>query len=113
MISFVNKPFVDRRIYPYKGSWLKPLEESPVTIYYFISAARTMVAEYNGNKEQLKETLSITVFGGKQFSKDDIIILDTGERFRISNITINFIEDNPLVKDMLKPRVANMVLVLE
>ena len=87
-----------------------PLIEKALT---YIKENLTLVPSYRNGREELKETMTITVFGGKAFVKEDEITLDTGVKFRIQTITPNYIEHNVMVTDMLKPRIASVDLVLE
>lgn len=103
----------DRRVYDKKGKWKSPNNDIEENIFYFIKENLTLVPSYVNGREQLKETLTITVFGGKPFAKEDVITLDTGVKYKIQEITPNFIEHNVMVADMLKPRIASMDLVLE
>ena len=103
----------DRRVYDKKGKWKSPNEDIAENIFYFVKEPLSLVASYISGREELKETLTITVYGGKPFAKEDEITLDTGIKYRIQEITYNFIEHNILVKDMLKPRVESCDLVLE
>lgn len=68
---------------------------------------------YRNGREELKETLTITVFGIKPFAKEDEITLDNGVKYRIQELTFNYFEQNVLVTDMLKPRIESCDLVLE
>lgn len=103
----------DRRVYDKKGKWKSPNNDIAENIFYFVKEPLTLVPSYRNGREELKETLTITVFGGKQFAKEDEIVLDTGVKYRVQEITANFIEHNVLVKDLLKPRIESMDLVLE
>lgn len=103
----------DRRVYDKKGQWKSPNNDIAENIFYFIKEPLTLVPSYANGREQLKETLTITVFGGKPFAKEDSITLDTGITYKIQQMTPNFIEHNILVVDMLKPRIASIDLVLE
>lgn len=103
----------DRRIYDKKGKWKSPNNDYAENIFYYIKENLTLVPSYVNGREELKETMTITVFGGKPFVKEDEITLDTGVKFRIQGITVNYIEHNVLVTDMLKPRIASVDLVLE
>ena len=103
----------DRRVYDKKGKWKSPNNDLEENIYYFIKEPLTLVPTYVNGREQVKETLTITMFGGKQIIKDDIIVLDTGVKYRVADITPTFFESNILVKDMIKPRIASMDLVLD
>ena len=72
------------------------------------------MASYDSyGREQMTETMTITIFGGKPVVKEDSITLETGETFKVQGITINYIETNVLVKDMLKPRIESMTLELQ
>lgn len=103
----------DRRVYDKKGQWKSPNNDIDENIFYFIKEPLTLVPAYRNGREELKETLTITVFGSKQFAKEDIVTLDTGVKYRVQELTFNFIEHNILVKDMLKPRIESVDLVLE
>lgn len=103
----------DRRVYDKKGQWKSPNNDIDENIFYFIKEPLTLVPSYRNGREELKETLTITVFGSKQFAKEDIVTLDTGVKYRVQELTYNFIEHNILVKDMLKPRIESVDLVLE
>lgn len=103
----------DRRVYDKKGKWKSPNNDIAENIFYFVKEPLTLVPSYRNGREEMKETLTITVFGSKQFVKEDEITLDSGVKYRVQQITYNFIEHNILVKDLLKPRVESCDLVLE
>lgn len=103
----------DRRVYDKKGKWKSPNNDIAENVFYFVKEPLTLEPSYRNGREEMKETLTITVFGSKQFAKEDEITLDTGIKYRIQGITYNFIEQNILVKDLLKPRVESCDLVLE
>ena len=103
----------DRRVYDKKGKWKSPNNDIDENIFYFVKEPLTLVPSYRNGREEMKETLTITVFGSKQFAKEDEITLDSGIKYRVQEITYNFIEHNILVKDLLKPRVESCDLVLE
>ena len=109
-----NSPILcDRRVYDKKGKWKSPNNDVEQNIFYFIKEPLTLVPSYQNGREQLKETLTITVFGSREFVKGDTITLDTNDKYKIQNITVNYIEHNILVKDMLKPRIESVDLILE
>ena len=112
-MSFKTPILCDRRVYDKKGKWKSPNNDIAENVFYFIKENLTLVPSYTNGREELKETLTITVYGGKPFCKEDLITLDTGATYRIVEITPNYIEHNILVKDMLKPRIESMDLVLE
>ena len=103
----------DRRVYDKKGKWKSPNNDIAENVFYFVKEPLTLVPSYRNGREEMKETLTITVFGSKQFTKEDEITLDSGVKYRIQEITYNFIEHNILVKDLLKPRIESCDLVLE
>lgn len=102
----------DRRVYDKKGKWKSPNNDIEENIFYYIKTARTLEPNYHNGREELAETITIVVFGGKAFGKEDKITLEDGSTFDIQNITINYVEHNILVKDMLKPRIASIELEL-
>ena len=74
----------------------------------------TMTPSYDQyGREEMKTTMTIVVFGGKQIVKNDLITLETGEQLRAETIVVNYAEQNVLVKDMLKPRIESLEIVLE
>ena len=103
----------DRRVYDKKGKWKSPNNDYAENIFYFIKENLTMVASYVNGREQLKETLTITVYGGKPICKEDKITLDNGMTYKVQQITPNYVEHNVLVVDMLKARIESVDLVLE
>ena len=103
----------DRRVYDKKGKWKSPNNDLEENIFYFIKEPLTLVPSYVNGREQVKETLTISVYGGKPIVKDDVITLENGVRYRVESITTNFFESNILVKDMIKTRIASMDIVLE
>lgn len=103
----------DRRVYDKKGKWKSPNNDIAENVFYFVKEPLTLVPSYRNGREEMKETLTITVFGSKQFAKEDEITLDSGVKYRVQEITYNFIEHNILVKDLLKPRIESCDLVLE
>ena len=111
-MSFKTPILCDRRIYDKKGKWLNPTTNMEETFFYFIKEPLTLVTSYQNGREEVKETLTITIFGGKPLSKYDEIILENGTKYSIDTITVNYFECNVLVKDMLKPRIESMELLL-
>ena len=112
-MSFKTPMLCDRRVYDKRGKWKNPNNDVPTNIYYFIKEPKTMIPSYENGREIVKETMTIVVFGGKPIVKDDIIITETKERFRVESITVNYAEHNILVKDMLKPRIESLEITLE
>ena len=110
---FKTPLFCDRRIYDKKGKWKSPNNDVEENIFYFIKENLTLVPSYVNGREQMKETLTITVFGGKPIIKEDVITLNDGKKYRVQQIVPYYIEHNILVVEMLKPRIASMDLVLE
>ena len=110
---FKTPLFCDRRVYDKKGKWKSPNNDIEENIFYFIKENLTLVPSFVNGREELKETLTITVFGGKPIIKEDVIKLNDDKEYRVQQIIPNYIEHNILVVDMLKPRIASMDLVLE
>jgi hypothetical protein len=113
-MSFKTPILCDRRIYDKRGKWKSPNNDIAENIFYFIKEPLTLNVQYDSyGREQVSETLSIVVFGGKQFIKEDTVILETGEEYKITNIIVNYAESNIMVKDLLKPRIESMELILD
>ena len=112
-MSFKTPILCDRRVYDKKGKWKSPNNDIAENIFYFIKENLTLVPSYRNGREELKETLTITVYGGKPIIKEDEITLDNGKKYRVQQIVPNYIEHNILVIDLLKPRIESMDLVLE
>lgn len=112
-MSFITPIVCDRRVYDKKGKWKSPNNDIEENIFYYIKENLTLVPSYRNGREELKETLTITVYGSKPFVKEDDITLANGVKYRIQAITPNYIEHNVMVTDMLKQRIASIDLVLE
>lgn len=114
MSCFKTPMLCDRRIYDKRGKWKSPNNNVEENIFYFIKEPLTITASYDSNgREEIKETMTITIFGGKPIIKEDTITLENGATFKVVSFIINYFESNVLVKDMLKPRIESMDLVLE
>ena len=111
-MSFKTPILCDRRIYDKKGKWKSPNNDFADNIYYFIKEPLTLVPSYVNGREEMKETITITVFGTKPFAKEDKVTLSNGISYKIQQIMPNEFETNILVKDMLKPRYESTDLVL-
>ena len=103
----------DRRVYDKRGKWKSPNNDIAENIFYFIKENLTLIPSFVNGREELKETLTITVFGGKPIIKEDEITLEDGKKYKVQQMTINYLESNILIKDLLKPRIESVDLVLE
>ena len=112
-MSFKTPIICDRRVYDKKGKWKSPNNDIEENVFYFVKEPLTLVPSYKNGREELKETLTITVFGSKPFCKEDVITLADNTKYRIQQITVNYIEHNILVIDLLKQRIESIDLVLE
>lgn len=113
-MSFKSPYVCDRRVFDKRGKWKSPNNDHTENIFYFIREPLTLTPSYNQyGKEEMKPTTTIVVFGGKQIAKGDLITLEDGSVLKVSTIVINYAESNVLVKDMLKPRIESLELVLE
>ena len=111
-MSFKTPILCDRRIYDKKGKWKSPNNDIEENIFYYIKEQLGLTTSYINGREEIKETMSIVVFGGKPIAQYDEITLDTGTKYTVGQITYNYVEHNILVKDMLKPRIASMEIEL-
>lgn len=113
-MSFKTPIICDRRVYDKRGKWKSPNNDFAENIFYFVREPLTLVPSYDQfGREELKETITITIFGGKEIVKEDNIYLEDGTRYKVVGITYHFFESNVLIKDMLKQRIESMDLVLE
>lgn len=113
-MSFKTPMLCDRRVFDKKGKWRNPQNDIDENIFYFVKEPLTIVPSYDGyGREEMKETMTIVIFGEKPIVKNDIITVENGTRYRVHSFTLNEFETNVLVKDMLKPRVESMQVVLE
>ena len=111
-MSFKTPLLCDRRVYDKKGKWKSPNNDIEENIFYFVKEPLTIISEYRNGQEQMIETTTITIFGGKPIIEKDKITLDNGTTYEVSSFVINYFEPNILVKDMLKPRIESMDLIL-
>lgn len=112
-MSFKTPILCDRRVYAFKGKWRNPQNDIDENIFYFIKQPLTLVSSYRNGREQFKETITICAFGSKPFAKEDTITLDNGVNYRIQEMIPHFYESNILVRDMVKPRIESIDLILE
>ena len=112
-MSFKTPLLCDRRVYSFRGKWKSPNNDLVENIYYFIKEPLTMIPTYVNGREEITETLTITVFGTKQFAKEDSITLQNGTTYKINQISPNEFESNILVRDMIKTRYESVDLVLQ
>ena len=113
-MSFKTPILCDRRIYDKKGEWKSPNNDIAENIFYFVKEPLTITPEYDQySREEMKETMTITIFGGKRIVKNDTITLETGTTYKVHSVVINYAEVNVMIKDLLKPRIESMDLILE
>ena len=113
-MSFKTPILCDRRIYDKRGKWKSPNNDFAENVFYFVKEPLTMTPKYDAyGREEMIETITITVFGGKPIVKEDTITLEDGATYKVQSYTINYFESNVLVKDLLKPRIESIDLVLE
>jgi len=112
-MSFKTPILCDRRIYNKKGKWENPNNDIADNVFYFIKEPLTLSTKYYGGREELKETIVITCFGGKPYNICDKFVLEDGTEMEIESITVNYVEENILIQDMLKQRIESIDLVLE
>ncbi len=113
MLGTKNPLFVDRKIYSHHGKWHNPNNDHLEKIYYFVSTPLTLTTSWEDGREKVKSIIGITVFGEHAFCKHDIVYLEDGTKLEVNDITNNYFESNILVRDLLKPRVANQEVTLE
>ncbi len=111
MLGSKNNFFVDRRVYPFKGKWKDPKQDLERNIYYFVNS-HTLVESYENGRGQMKDQITITIYGEHPICANDKFYLDNGDDYKVQDITKNYFESNILIKDMLKPKVESMTLVL-
>lgn len=111
-MSFKTPEICDRRVYSFKGKWKNPQNDIESNIFYFIKEPLSLVPSYINGREELKETLTITVFGGKPFAKEDTVTLQDGTTYKIQQMIPNYYECNIAVRDMLKVRIESIDLIL-
>lgn len=112
-MDFKTPFYVDRRVYDKRGKWKSPNNDIYENIFYFIREPLSLTTDYVGGREEIKETLTIVVYGEKPIVAYDTIKLDNGKEYIVGNITYNYVEHNILIKDMLKPRIGSIEIVLE
>lgn len=113
-MSFKTPLLVDRRVFDKKGKWKSPNDDTYEPFYYYIKTNPTLVASFDSyGREELKQTLTIVIWGEKPLAKEDTLVLENNIEYKVINITLNYFESNVLIKDMLKPRVESMEIELE
>ena len=72
----------DRRVYDKRGKWKSPNNDFYENVFYFVKDPLTLVPSFeNYGREQLKESITITIFGGKPIAKEDTIVLEDNHIF--------------------------------
>lgn len=105
---------IDKKLYCYKGTWQDPHNDEPTVFFYYINSPMTLLAKYNGNIESVGSSMSIIVAGEHRFAIGDTVSLETEQgELRIMKMTVNFVQRNMAVRDLLKPRVQDIMLELE
>ena len=112
-MRFITPMLCDRRVYALKGKWKSPNNDIEENFFYFIKEPLTLVPSYVNGREELKETITICVFGTRPFAKEDSFTLNNGKTYKIQQIIPNELECNIMVRDMLKPRYESTTLILE
>lgn len=112
-MSFKTPILCDRRVYDKKGKWKSPNDDFAENVFYFVKEALTLNPTYRNGREELAESITITIFGGKPFAKEDTIVLADGREYKIVEMKVNYIEESIFLKDMLKQRIESMDLLLE
>lgn len=112
-MSFKTPIYCDRRVYSFKGKWKSPNNDIAENIFYFVREPLQYATSYVNGREEIKETLTICVFGSKPFAKEDTITLYNGKTMKIVGITPNEFETNILIRDLVKPRYESVDLILE
>ena len=114
-MSFKTPILCDRRIYDKKGKWKSPNNDIEENVFYFIKEPLTFESDYTSGREEIRETLTIVVFGAKPITGYDFITLENGTKYAVNpnNVVYNYVEHNILVKDMLKQRIGSIEIALE
>lgn len=113
-MSFKTPILCDRRLFDKKGKWKSPNNDIEENIYYYEKEPLTLVKDYNNGREEIKESMTIVIFGAKPIVARDLITLENGVKMEVTTpITYNPAERNILVKDMLKPRYISTEISLE
>ena len=113
-MSFKTPILCDRRVYDKKGKWKSPNNDIAENVFYFVKEPLTMESTYDPyGREEVKETMTITIFGGKPIVKEDTITLYDGTTMRVKDVVPIFYESNILIRDMVKQRIASMEIILE
>ena len=68
-MSFKTPIVCDRRVYDKKGKWKSPNNDIAENIFYYIKENLTLVPSYRNGREELKETMTITVLVEKHLLK--------------------------------------------
>lgn len=112
MIGLKNQLLVDRSVYSFKGKWKSPNQDLATPLFYFISKPETLVLEWKNGREEFTPEIEITICGEHAIIVGDYFTLDSGVRRMVYGVSINYKEHNIAVRDLLKPTIESMVLIL-
>jgi hypothetical protein len=111
MAKFNN--VVDRKKYLHKGMWQNPDQDVAHNFYYYFVQPLTMSITNEFNRQMVKPTSVIGIFGKHPFVKGDKLTLENGMVLQITEITFQYFENNIVSRDHLLPKIEEMVVVLE
>ena len=113
-MSFKTPILCDRRVYDKRGKWKSPNNDIEENVFYFIKEPMTLIPSFDSyGREEMKSSITIVAFGIKPIIKEDNIKLESGENLKVVDITPNYAEVSPFLKDLLKPRIESIEITLE
>lgn len=104
---------IDRRIYLYEGEWQSPNDDHREKIFYYYVQPLTLAITNEFNKQKVKPTCVIGIYGEHKFVKGDVITLHDGLKLQVFEQTLIYRETNLKVRHLLKSQVEETQVTLE
>jgi len=104
---------VDRRIYLFEGKWQNPDNDNVERIFYYFLQPLTMAVESEFNRQMIRPTCVIGIWGEHHFVKGDKITLHDGLQLQVTEQVFNYKSGNIKVRHLMKSYVQETQVTLQ
>lgn len=104
---------VDKRVYIHEGKWQSPDNDNVERIFYYFIQPLTMTLESEFNRQAIKPTCVIGIWGEHNFVKGDVITLHDGLTLQVTNQTFVYKQGNIKIRHLMKSYVQETQVTLE
>lgn len=103
---------VDRRVYLHEGTWQSPDNDNKEKIFYYFIQPLTMAVESEFNRQMVRPTCVIGIWGEHHFVKGDVITLHDGLTLQVEAQTYIYKQGNLKVRHLMKSYVLETQVTL-